>query len=91
MKSYAGKLAVLTGGGSGIGRELVIQPASEGCSVATCDLNLEAMEETRRRALAVAKPGARISNHVCGIADEAAIERFRGEMLAQHRTDHVDL
>lgn len=91
MKSYAGKLAVLTGGGSGIGRELVILLASEGCSVAMCDLNAETMEETRQRAMAVAKDGVRITNHVCDITNEAAVERFGEEVLSQHQTDHVDL
>ncbi|WP_198351330.1 SDR family NAD(P)-dependent oxidoreductase [Flavisphingomonas formosensis] len=91
MKSYAGKLAVLTGGGSGIGRELVILLAAEGCSVAMCDLNGPAMEETRRRAMAVAKDGVRVTSHIADITDEAAVERFRDEVLAQHETDHVNL
>ena len=46
MDSFSGKLAVVTGGGSGMGRELVRQLAAQGCSVAACDLNADAVAET---------------------------------------------
>jgi NAD(P)-dependent dehydrogenase (short-subunit alcohol dehydrogenase family) len=91
MNSFAGRLAVVTGGGSGMGRELVVQLAAEGCSVATCDLNAGALAETAERAAAVAPAGTRITTHACDVSDETQVNTFRDEVVAQHATDHVNL
>ena len=91
MESFEGRLAVVTGGGTGMGRELVVQLAAEGCSVATCDVNPEAMAETVRLAEKEAPAGTRITTHVCDVADERQMLAFRDEVLAQHETDHVNL
>jgi NAD(P)-dependent dehydrogenase (short-subunit alcohol dehydrogenase family) len=91
VDSLAGKLAVVTGGGSGIGRELVRQLAAQGCSVAACDLNASAVAVTAATCWAVAPPGVAVTGHVCDVSDEAQVKRFRDELLEQHATDHVDL
>jgi NAD(P)-dependent dehydrogenase (short-subunit alcohol dehydrogenase family) len=91
MDSFTGKLAVVTGGGSGMGRELTRQLAAQGCSVAACDLNPDAMADTVAMAQAGAPSEVRITGHACDVADEAQVLRFRDQLLAAHASDHVDL
>jgi NAD(P)-dependent dehydrogenase (short-subunit alcohol dehydrogenase family) len=91
VDSFTGKLAVVTGGGSGMGRELVRQLAAQGCSVATCDLNVPAVSQTAAMAQADAPPGVQVTSHACDVSDEAQVLRFRDELLEAHASDHVDL
>ena len=90
-ETFAGKLAVVTGGGSGMGRELVRQLAAQGCSVAACDINAESVAETAALARAAADDRVLVTSHACDVADEAQVLRFRDELLKAHDTDHVDL
>jgi len=91
MDSFAGKLAVVTGGGSGMGRELVVKLAAAGCAVAVCDVRGAAAEETAALARAGAPDGTTVTAHACDVADEAQVARFRDEALAAHGASHVDL
>ncbi len=91
MQSFRGRLAVVTGGGTGMGRELATQLAAEGCSVAICDVSTENMAETQQLAAAGAVAGARVTTHSCDVSDERQVLAFRDAVAAQHATKHVNL
>jgi NAD(P)-dependent dehydrogenase (short-subunit alcohol dehydrogenase family) len=91
VDAFAGKLAAVTGGGSGMGRELVCQLAAQGCSVAACDWNAPAVADAATMARAGVPDGVRVSSHACDVSNEAQVQRFRDELLREHAADHVDL
>jgi NAD(P)-dependent dehydrogenase (short-subunit alcohol dehydrogenase family) len=74
-----------------MGRELVVQLAAEGCSVATCDVRPDSMDETRVRAEKEAPAGTQVTTHLCDVADEAQVVAFRDAVVAQHGVDHIEL
>ena len=50
MDGFAGKVAVVTGAGSGIGQALAIELGRSGAKVAISDVNLEGLADTERAA-----------------------------------------
>lgn len=91
MKDLKGKIAVVTGGGTGMGRELVRQLVAEGCHVATCDIIPENLEETVSLVSGEAAPGVRVTGHVCDVAMADQVNVFKGEVEAQHGSPHINL
>ena len=91
MKDFRGKIAVITGGGTGMGRSLAQRLTAEGCHVAICDVMSENMAETKRLCEAGAPSGVRVTIHPCDVADERQVQAFRDEVQTQHRTEHINL
>jgi len=90
MKSFAGKIAVVTGGGTGMGRELARQLADAGGHVAMCDVSEENMAQTRSLCLARGAK-VRVTTHLADVSVERQVLAFRDAVASEHGTDHVDL
>lgn len=91
MKEFAGKIAVITGGGTGMGRELAKQLVAEGCTVAMCDVSAENMAETKRQCMTSAPQGTRVMTFVADVSNEEQILKFRDAVKKELDTDHIHL
>lgn len=77
----ANKTFVVTGGGNGIGRELVLQLLGMGARVAAVDINAKALEETKNLA---GSQVDKLTLHALDITNRAAIEALPASVLAAH-------
>ncbi len=91
MENFAGRIAVITGGGTGMGRELARQLSAQGCHVAMCDVSAENMEETVALCLADAPAGTRVTTFVADVSQEAQLLAFADAVRRDHGTQHVNL
>lgn len=81
IKSFDAKVAVITGGGSGIGQALACQLASKGCDLALVDVNREGMQETKKR---LSGTGVTVTTHLADVSDEQAMSTLADEVIAAH-------
>lgn len=81
MKTFAQKVAVITGAGSGMGRYLAILLARAGADVVICDVNPETLKETEKL---VQQHNVAVSSFELDMADKAAIEALPEQVIARH-------
>jgi NADP-dependent 3-hydroxy acid dehydrogenase YdfG len=73
MEGFAGKVAVVTGAGSGIGQALAIELARSGASVAISDVNTEGLAVTEERLKAI---GAQVKSDRLDVTEREAFELY---------------
>ena len=91
MKEFGGRIAVITGAGTGMGRALARALASQGCHVALGDIRQDTLDEAARLASGDAPEGTRITTHLCDVSVEEEVLAFRDAVLREHDTDCVHL
>src|SRR5438067_6144175 len=80
-----GKVVVVTGGGSGIGREIVLNLLSKGAKVIAVDINWPALQETLKLSQV---SGSSLSLFAVDITDSTAVDELVVHAVAQY--GHVD-
>lgn len=75
------KVMVVTGGGSGIGRELVMQLLAKGARVAAVDINEASLQET---AELTGANKSKLSTHIVNIADKTAVDQLPQQVIEAH-------
>jgi len=86
MRKLEGRVAVVTGAGSGIGRATALLLAERGCALALVELNEASLAES---ADLVRAAGRKVSTHVADVADRARMEHLPGEVLSEHGHVHI--
>ncbi|AKO93307.1 SDR family oxidoreductase [Priestia filamentosa] len=77
---FDGKVVLITGAGSGLGRASALQVAKEGANLSLVDLNTDSLEETKSKVLEVA-PNAEVLLITANVTDEKAVEQYVNETV----------
>ncbi len=79
MSSFTGKVAVITGAGSGIGRALAIDLAGKGARLALSDIDTTGLAETVRQVQAL---GAQVHSQQLDVAEREAVLAYADAVVA---------
>jgi 3-oxoacyl-[acyl-carrier protein] reductase len=83
---FGGKVAIVTGAGQGIGRQIASDLADEGATVIICDINPTYIEEAIAEIIA---RGGKASPGLCDVSDRAQIDKLIAAVTAAH--SHLDI
>jgi len=86
MRDFAGKVGVVTGGASGIGRALGARFAAEGMKVVLADVEKSALDATVAE---LRREGGAVTGIVTDVSQQDAVSALADEVYASHRAVHV--
>ena len=78
---FAGKVVIVTGGGSGIGRCVAHELTALGATVALVGRKLEKLQKVADE---ITEDGGKVSFHACDIRQEDAVKQTVAAIMAQH-------
>ena len=83
MQGFAGKVCVITGAGSGIGRALAVELARSGAKLAISDIDTAGLAETQARVTAI---GAPVKADRLNVAERESFEHYANEVVGHYGT-----
>ena len=86
MRRIEGRVAVVTGAASGIGRATALRLAERGCALALADIDRTGLDETAHQ---LAHHAVKVSTAVVDVADQSAVEAFARHVESTYGAAHI--
>ena len=81
MKNFKNKVAAITGAGSGIGQQLAVLLAKQGCHLSLSDVNAQGLAQTVEL---IEKSNVRVTTQKLDVADRDAMKLWAAETVQHH-------
>jgi NAD(P)-dependent dehydrogenase (short-subunit alcohol dehydrogenase family) len=86
MRDFSGKVAVITGGASGVGRAIAAKLASEGAKVVIADVDAESTAKTRDE---LAGQGLKVDGMEVDVTDAGSVDALAERVFAAYDNVHL--
>ncbi|WP_111896172.1 SDR family NAD(P)-dependent oxidoreductase [Acinetobacter sp. MB5] len=81
MKSFQGKVAAISGAGSGIGQQLAVLLAQQGCHLSLSDIDPQGLAKTKAL---LAANSVQVSIHMVDIAEREQVQYWAEQTMREH-------
>lgn len=81
MKNFKNKVAAITGAGSGIGQQLAVLLAKQGCHLSLSDVNVQGLAQTVEL---IEKSNVRVTTQKLDVADRDAMKLWAADTVQNH-------